>query len=99
MLTVTDDSGRVDSALVVIGSNAASSSAPPAAGTNACLTGVSYNPTAAGSSSGGSSGGGGGGGALDPLTLGVVTALAALLALRRYASRWAASSHSRCARR
>ena len=31
MLTVTDDSGRVDSALVVIGSNAASSSAPPAA--------------------------------------------------------------------
>jgi serine protease len=100
MLTVTDDSGRVDSALVVIGSNAASSSAPPAAGTNACLTGVSYNPTAAGSSSGGSSGGGGGGGgALDPLTLGVVTALAALLALRRYASRSAASSHSRCARR
>jgi len=100
MLTVTDDAGRVDSALVVIGSNAASSSAPPAAGTNACLTGVSYNPTAAGSSSGASSGGGGGGGgALDPLTLGVVTALAALLALRRYASRSAASSHSRCARR
>jgi serine protease len=101
MLTVTDNAGRVDSALVVIASHATSSSAPPTAGANACVTAVSYNPTASGNPSGASSGGGGGGGggALDLLTLGVVTALATLLVLRRYASRSAASSHSRCARR
>jgi serine protease len=100
MLTVTDNAGRVDSALVVIASHAASSSAPPTAGAHACVTAVGYNPTASGNPSGTSGGGGGGGGgALDLLTLGVVTALAALLVLRRYASRSAASSHSRCARR
>jgi hypothetical protein len=100
MLTVTDNAGRVDSALVVIAAHAASSSAPSTAGANACVTAVSYNPTAAGNpSSGSSGGGGGGGGALDLVTLGVVMALAALLVLRRYASRSAASSHSRCARR
>jgi hypothetical protein len=99
MLTVTDNAGRVDSALVVIAAHAASSSAPPTAGANPCVTAVGYNPTAAGNPNSGTSGGGGGGGALDLLTLGVVTALAALLVLRRYASRSAASSHSRCARR
>ncbi len=100
MLTVTDNAGRVDSALVVIAARTASSSAPPAAGANACVTAVSYNPTAAGNPSNASSGGGGGGGgALDLLTLGAVTALVALVGLRRYASRSAACSHSRCARR
>ena len=101
MLTVTDNAGRVDSALVVIAAHAASSSAPPTAGANACVAAVNYNPTASGNASSGGSagGGGGGGGALDLLTLGGVTAFAALLWLRRYARRSAASSHSRCARR
>jgi serine protease len=53
-----------------------------------------------GGSSGSSGGGGGGGGALDLGTLLMMGAAAlAASALRRYSSRWAASSHGRCARR
>ncbi|MBV8784168.1 MAG: S8 family peptidase [Gammaproteobacteria bacterium] len=95
MLTVTDDSGRTDTAAVLVTSSSASSSAPARAGANACLTPVSYTVSAASpppsGGSGAPAGGGGGGGTLDLLTL-------ALLALG-YARRSAAASHSRCARR
>jgi serine protease len=83
MLTVTDDSGRSDSAQVIVTSSLASSGAPPRAGDTACLTPVSFTVAAlpAGGAGGAPSGGGGGGGAADPVTL--VTLLAALGALAR----------------
>jgi len=40
-LTVTDDAGKQDPATVIVGSTAATSSAPATAGTNACLTAIS----------------------------------------------------------
>jgi len=107
MLTVTDDAGRTDEALVVLTSSAVSSASPASAGTQACLAAVSYTPTSSQDSGGGSSGsssgstgggGGGGGGALDLLSLLGCAALTAHRS-RRYARRSAASSHSRCARR
>jgi hypothetical protein len=72
MVTVTDNQGRTDSATVVLGSSSAQTSAPAAAGDNACLAAVAYNvpPPSSGSSagSGTSAGSGhGGGGALDVL--------------------------------
>ena len=104
MLTVTDDSGRTDSAPVIISATMASSAAPVSAGTSACLMAVSYSvpPGTGGSSSGGSTppaSGGGGGGALDPISLAAALLAAAAAGRRRYARRSAASSHSRCARR
>jgi serine protease len=101
MLTVTDDAGRTDEALVVLSSTAASSAAPASAGTQACVAAVSYTPTSAGDSGAGPSGNSpshGGGGALDLLSLFGCAALA-VRGSRRYARRSAASSHSRCARR
>ncbi len=101
LLTVTDNEGRTDSAPLIVTSFSANSSAPANAGSNACLTPVSYSAaappseTAAGS---GSSSGGGGGGALDLLSLSALGLLGALAA-RRHTRRSAASSHSRCARR
>jgi serine protease len=94
-LTVTDDSGRSDSAQVVIGGTSTRSTAPASAGDQACLAPVSYtvpssgSSTATGAAAGG--GGGGGGGAMDLLTL--------LACALLYRSRSAACSHSRCARR
>jgi serine protease len=73
MVTVTDNQGRTDSATVVLGSSSAQTSAPAAAGDNACLAAVAYSvpPPSSGSASGsgGSGHGGGGGGALDVLTV------------------------------
>lgn len=94
LLTVTDDSGRTDSAAVVVTSSSATSSAPARAGANACLTPLSYtvsSPAPPPNAGAGAGTGGGGGGALDLVTL-------ALLGLA-YARRSAAFSHSRCARR
>jgi serine protease len=94
VLTVTDDSGRTDSAEVVIGAQAPQSTAPAQAGDHACLTTVSYSMPPSGTATGSAAaaaGGGGGGGVLDPFTL-----LACVLAARlAYRSRWAASSHER----
>ena len=101
MLTVTDDSGRIDSAPVIVTAAMANSTAPGSAGTNACLAAVNYSVSPApttGASSAGSSGGGGGG-ALDLTLLASALALTLARAARRYARRSAASSHSRCARR
>ena len=102
-LTVTDDSGRVDSAPIIITSSMTNTTAPARAGDAACLTAVSYSvppsSTATGDSGSGegSSGGGGGGGALDGALLAALLGAAAGRA--RYSRRSAASSHSRCARR
>ncbi|MBV9621784.1 MAG: S8 family peptidase [Gammaproteobacteria bacterium] len=96
LLTVTDDSGRTDSAAVDVSASRASSSAPARAGSNACLTPVSYSvnappPPASPGTGSGSGGGGGGGGGIDLVTLAML--------LGAYARRSAAASHSRCARR
>jgi hypothetical protein len=74
MVTVTDNQGRTDSATVVLGSSSAQTSAPAAAGDNACLAAVAYSVPPAGSGSSAGSGstagsGHGGGGALDVLTV------------------------------
>ncbi|HVN44656.1 MAG TPA: S8 family serine peptidase [Steroidobacteraceae bacterium] len=72
MLTVTDDQGRTDSAMVLVSSSSAVTSAPAAAGNGACLSAVAYSVSAPNSNSaaaGGGGGHGGGGGALDLLTL------------------------------
>jgi serine protease len=65
MLTVTDNQGRMDSATVVLSSSGVQTSAPAAAGDNACLAAVAYSvpPPNSGSSSG-SGGSGHGGGTL-----------------------------------
>ncbi|MBV8876211.1 MAG: S8 family serine peptidase [Gammaproteobacteria bacterium] len=70
-LTVTDNQGRADTATVVLSSTAMQSTAPAAAGTNACLAAVAYSvpPPNSGSGAAGGSGGHGGGGGLDPLSL------------------------------
>ena len=109
MLTVTDSQGRTDSATVLLSFDSASSTAATVAGTDACLSTVSYivgqstgtsTGSGAATSPAGSSGGGGGGGALDLWTLLVLGSGAlALGGKRRYSSRCAASSHTRCARR
>ncbi len=100
LLTITDNEGRTDSAPVIVTSFSANSTAPANAGSNACLSPVSYSvtapPTETAASSGSSSGGGGGGG-LDLLSLSALGLLGARA--RRHARRSAASSHSRCARR
>jgi serine protease len=99
LLTVTDSDGRSDSATLILRSGRASTSAPAAAGENACLAAVSYD-TSSPQSVPSAGSGGGGGGALDGLSL-LALALAgfAVSALRRHSSRCAASSHGRCARR
>ena len=99
LLTVTDSDGRSDSATLILHSGSASTSAPAAAGENACLAAVSY-ATSSPQSVPSRGGGGGGGGALDVLSL-LALALAgfAVSALKRHSSRCAASSHGRCARR
>jgi serine protease len=92
-LTVSDDAGRTDQAIISIGPWSANSTAPTQAGSTACLTPKAV-PAAATSSSttGGSAtpsaaaaqtGGRGGGGALDWLTLLVIGGLAAAPASRR----------------
>jgi hypothetical protein len=73
-LTVTDDSGRTDTAAVIVTSSHATSTAPAGAGDSACLTPVNFTITSQPSSGGGSGtppsgGGGGGGGSLDLLSL------------------------------
>jgi hypothetical protein len=101
LLTVTDDAGRTDTVPVVITATRATSSAPAAAGGNACLTPVVFDVSAPPSSAptGSSGGGGGGGGALELITLALTLAAVARASAARYARRSAASSHSRCARR
>ena len=76
MLTVTDDSGRVDSALVVIASHAASSSRAARRRRQCLRDGGELQPAppAGIRAAAPPAAGGGGGGALDLLTLGVVTA-------------------------
>jgi serine protease len=70
MLTVTDDQGRMDSATMVLSSSSLQTSAPAAAGDNACLAAVAYSvPPPSSASSSGSGSGHGGGGALDVLTV------------------------------
>jgi serine protease len=101
LLTVTDDSGRIDNAPVVVTASTANSTAPANAGTSACLTPVTFTVTTppTNTAAGGSGSGGGGGGAFDLLTLASALALAIAVGARRYARRSAACSHSRCARR
>jgi serine protease len=85
-LTVTDEQGRTDSAVVSITADGISSSAPARAGAHACLRQRAFALAA---------NNGGGSGALDALTL-----LALLLAVQAaYSRRCAASSQERCARR
>jgi serine protease len=102
-LTVTDESGKQDTADVVVSSTGATSSAPTSAGTSACLTAVSYSApaTAADSASSSttppsaqpsSSGGGGGGGALDWFALLMFVSLVASRLYYRPAMRSAESS-------
>jgi len=69
MLTVTDDQGRMDSAILVVSSSGVQTTAPAAAGTNECLAAVAYSVPPPNSSAAGAGGSGhGGGGALDVLT-------------------------------
>jgi serine protease len=86
-LTVTDKQGRADTATVVLSSTAMQSTAPTAAGTNACLAAVAYSvpPPNSGSGAAAGSGGHGGGGALDLLSL--LGLAAALLTCRAQAQR------------
>ena len=86
MVTVTDNQGRTDSATVVLGSSSAQTSAPAAAGDNACLAAVAYSvpPPSSGSSAGS---GRGGGGALDVLTLLALAGLALAATAARAAAR------------
>jgi serine protease len=111
-LTVTDTQGRTDSATLSVSSTNVLTSAPAAAGTNACLAAVAYTvpPPNSGAGAAGGGGGHGGGGALDILSL-LSLAGCALASMRRgrgvwavrfqpaYNSRCAASSQVRCARR
>ena len=102
LLTVTDNHGRADSAPVTITADGATTTAPAAAGDDACLAAVAYDVGAPTSTTDSSPGGGGsgGGGALDPWMLLALGALAALPVARiRYSRRCAASSQGRCARR
>jgi serine protease len=87
------------------GSNSATSGSAASGSSGSGGTGSGSGGSGGGSSSGGGgssgpNGGGGGGGALDVATL-VMLGAAALTdrVRRRYSSRWAASSHGRCARR
>lgn len=94
-VTVTDDSGRTDSEQLVVSLNSTNPLGATSAGDQACLAPVSYTVPASGGGTAAAAppagNGGGGGGALDLLTL--------LASLSLYSRRWAASSHSRCARR
>jgi serine protease len=84
-LTVTDDSGRSDSAQVTVNSALATSGAPARAGDTACLTPVSFTVSAlpsGGAPAPAGGGGGGGGGDADPLLL-LTLGGALLAALRR----------------
>ena len=111
-LTVTDNQGRMDTATVTVTSTSVLTTAPAAAGTNACLPAVAYTVPPANSGAGAAGGGGGhgGGGGLDILSLLALAgcALASLRSERRVpgvrfqpacSSRCAASSQVRCARR
>jgi serine protease len=101
LLTVTDDAARTDSTQVVVNPSSAEATAPQRAGSNACLTPVSYSvpPVASTSSGGGASSGGGGGGSADLLSLAALALMGLWVAGRRYSSFCAASSQVRCARR
>ncbi len=80
LLTVTDDAGRTDQATVVVTANTASSAAPAFAGTQACLTPLTYSTSTSAGQSLPSGSGSGGGGALDLATL--AAGLSLLLARR-----------------
>ncbi len=82
-VTVTDDAGRTDSAVIAIASTLASTAAPSQAGSNACPVAIpapaaTTTPPATSASATGS----GGGGAIDALSLGAL-AVAGSLARRR----------------
>jgi hypothetical protein len=77
-VTVTDEVGKTDTADITVGSTALSTAAPATAGTNACLTAVTYSapatpadapaastPTPTPTTPTQTGGGGGGGGSLD----------------------------------
>jgi serine protease len=70
-LTVTDGQGRADTATIVLSSTGMHTTAPAAAGTDACLAAVAYSVAPPNGTAGaaGASGGHGGGGALDLLSL------------------------------
>ena len=94
-LTVTDEGGRTDSAVVAITPTQASTTAPAQAGSAACPVNipppvVATTPPATPASGGG---GGGGGGAIDPLSLALLAGLGA--ARRRRADRAAPRATSR----
>lgn len=95
-VTVTDSQGRTDAADVIVGTNSATSTAPPNAGTTPCAAAITSGPTPGTPvpsppppSNGGGGGGGGGGGAFDLVLLGLLGVLIALS--RRLARRF-----SRC---
>jgi serine protease len=92
MLTVTDDQGRMDSAMLVVSSSGVQTTAPATAGGNACLAAVAYTvppPNSSASAAGG--GGHGGGGALDVLTALALAGWALVVATRAGASGWRAA--------
>jgi serine protease len=83
MLTVTDDQGRTDSAMLVVSSSGVKTTAPAAAGDNACLAAVAYSIPPPNSSAAAAGGGHGGGGALDVLTLLALAGWVLIVAARR----------------
>jgi serine protease len=81
-LTVTDSQGRTDTATIVLSSTSMQTTAPAAAGTDACLAAVAYSVAPPNGTAGaaGGSGSHGGGGALDLLSL--ITLAAGILMCR-----------------
>jgi len=89
MLTVTDDQGRMDNAMLVVSSSGMRTTAPAAAGGNACLATVAYSvppPNSNASAAGGGSHGGGG--ALDVLTALALAGCVLVVAARVGAAGW-----------
>jgi hypothetical protein len=85
-LTVTDDVGRTDFADITIGPTNATTSAPATAGNTACLAdlNISQDPPQPPTGGVGGDNGGGGGGAADPvLLIGLLVAVALMLAPSR----------------
>ena len=91
-LTVTDSQGRADTATIVLSSTSMQTTAPAAAGTDACLAAVAYSVAPPNGTAGaaGGSGSHGGGGALDLLSL--ITLTAGIRMCRTRANRRRAAS-------
>lgn len=100
-LTVTDNMGQTDSALVVVTSNAASTTAPASVTPQTCLTPVSYTPPPVAEQPPptaptvpDSGGGGGGGGALEWLSLLISAMTVGMMLTYRLRRRSAVSSQT-----